>query len=357
METKNFVRRIDKRNDKIRKIMLHSYKDICLNSPNYSTIVSRSELSTEVEFLGQKFKSPVLPANMKCSISFEKAEELSENGYFYILHRFYDYEEIKNWIKNNQHLKTISISLGVKQKDYEFIEWLAHRTFCRVDYITIDVAHGHHVLVRNIIDFINSHKEIFKKDPKIIAGNIITKKAVFDLKSWGVDAVKCGIAQGRGCSTFNTTGVGCPQFSAVLECSKPPYFPINRDTIGEYVLPVIADGGVREIGDYCKALVAGASMVMSGSEFVKCIDSPAEPMDYKIGGNPKTKKYYGSASSENKGSEDYVEGFNNVLLECNDLSYLQYYEKIKQGIQSCMSYHNIRNISEFNKIQWSTANE
>lgn len=336
----------------------YAYKDICLANPQYSEIASRSNLSTEVDFLGQKFKSCAIPANMACSISFDKAEELSEAGYFYILHRFYDYEEIKKWICRNQHLKTISISLGVQNKDYEFIEWLAHYSRKRVDYICIDIAHGHCKAMKDFVEHIRGHFGMFKKNPKIIGGNVITQKALSDLASWGCDSVKCGIAQGAGCSTFNTTSVGCPQFSAVLKCCKPKredgFYHINDGE--KSIIPIIADGGIRQIGDYCKALVAGATMVMAGSEFVKCVDSPAEIVGWENGGIPKTKKYYGSASSTNKGSDNYVEGFENIKLECNNLTYLQYLDKIKQGIQSCMSYHNINDIKDMKKIQWSVIN-
>ena len=77
-----------------------------------------------------------------------------------------------------------------------------------------------------------------------------------DLKSWGADAVKVGLSMGKSCTTYNCTGVGTPMFSTVANLSY-----LN--------VPVIADGQIREVGDVCKALVAGADMVMIGSEFAK----------------------------------------------------------------------------------------
>ena len=100
---------------------VYSYKDIVLQ-PAYSEIESRSKLDASVEFLGKVFESAALPANMKCTIDFKKARELSEAGYFYVLHRFYDYGDIINWIIENQDMKTISISIGVNKKDYDFID-------------------------------------------------------------------------------------------------------------------------------------------------------------------------------------------------------------------------------------------
>jgi GMP reductase len=118
----------------------YSYKDIALQ-PAYSEIGSRSKLDASVEFLGKVFESAALPANMKCTIDFKKARELSESGYFYVLHRFYDYEDIINWMIENKDMKTISISIGVNKKDYDFIDKIIQKDI-EVDFITIDVAHG-----------------------------------------------------------------------------------------------------------------------------------------------------------------------------------------------------------------------
>jgi len=316
---------------------MYHYKDIFFANPVFSKIPSRRGLSVSTELCGRKFLSPAIPANMVCSISFEKAKELSELGYFYILHRFYEYDQILEWIENNQNLSLISISIGANEKDYNLLDKIKEKNL-RVDYITIDIAHGHCLKMKHIVSFI---KNTFGDKIKIIAGNIITSSAVKDFKDWGVDIAKVGIAQGGACSTYNKTGVGLPQFSAVLSCAR------------DNVLPVIADGGIREIGDYSKALVAGATMVMSGSEFVKCVDSPAETYSHKNGGLPNKKIYFGSASSVNKGSDDYSEGFDEIILDCNNLTYTEYYEKIKQGIQSCMSYHNIIDITKMKNIKYS----
>jgi len=309
----------------------YSYDNIVL-TPKYSEARSRSNLDTSVEFLGKNFKSVAMPANMKCTIDFTKAEELSEAGYFYVLHRFYNYDHIYDWVKNNQHLKTISISIGVNEKDYELVNDLFVNKL-RVDYITIDVAHGHHILVKEMIEHIKNHS--FENDAKIIAGNIGTTYAAMDLKSWGADAVKVGLSMGKSCTTYNCTGVGTPMFSTVANLS---YLDI----------PVIADGQIREVGDVCKALVAGGNMVMIGSEFAKCKDSPAKRVDLK-------KEFYGSASSTNKGHDGYVEG-KTVYLEMRDESYEQYLNRINQGIQSCMSYAGVDNVDKLHLMEYSAYN-
>jgi GMP reductase len=306
----------------------YSYDNIVL-TPKYSEIMSRSKLDASVEFLGKKFKSVAIPANMKCTIDFKKAKELSEAGYFYVLHRFYDYNDIYNWVKDNQDLKTISISVGVNEKDWELVNDLFVNKL-RVDYITIDVAHGHHILVKDMIEHIKNHN--FKNDAKVIAGNIGTIEAASDLSFWGADAVKVGLSMGKSCTTYNCTGVGTPMFSTVACLSY-----LN--------VPVIADGQIREVGDVAKALVAGADMVMIGSEFAKCFDSPAKRV-------MKKKEFYGSASSTNKGHDGYVEG-KIVYLEMRQESYKEYLERINQGIQSCMSYAGTDDIKKLHLMEYS----
>lgn len=312
---------------------LHSYKDIVL-LPNYSEITSRKNANCSVEFLGKMFKSVAIPANMRCTIDFAQAVNLAEHGYFYILHRFYEYEEILNWMSHNRDIY-ISISVGVKPEDYDFISKIKTSQL-RVDCITIDVAHGHHFSVKSMIMFI---RETFGDKVKIIAGNIGTSRALEDLADWGADAAKVGLSMGKSCTTYNCTGVGTPMFSAVYHMCHD-----DEDSYEAPRIPIIADGQVREVGDVCKALVAGATMVMVGSEFAKCSDSPAEVID-------NHKIFFGSASSFNKGSDSYVEG-QKVLLEQKSETYLNYIKRINEGIQSCMSYAGTDNLDGLRYMQF-----
>ncbi len=329
----------------------YSYKDIVLQ-PAYSEIKSRSSLDASVKFLGKTFESAAIPANMKCTINFKKARELSEAGYFYVLHRFYDYDEILDWMIENKDMKTISISVGVNQKDKDFIDKIVDQNV-DVDFITIDVAHGHHVLVKNMITYINNKLRV-----KVIAGNVGTYQAAKDLYDWGADAVKIGLSMGKSCTTYNCTGVGTPMFSAVSSIAKQKFnkYVVHKQggLAGEYKeisIPVIADGQIREVGDVCKALVAGADMVMIGSEFAKCEDSPADIIGGPAMGNVDKKVFYGSASSTNKGHDGYVEG-QTVYMDMRNETYVQYFNRINQGVQSCMSYAGVNNITSLINMEY-----
>jgi GMP reductase len=329
----------------------YSYKDIVLQ-PSYSEVRSRSELDASVEFLGRRFESAAIPANMKCTIDFKKAKELSEAGYFYVLHRFYDYDDILKWMIKNKDMRTISISVGVSKKDFNFIDEIIKRKI-GVDFITIDVAHGHHVLVKRMITYINNKLRV-----NIIAGNVGTYQAAKDLYDWGADAVKIGLSMGKSCTTYNCTGVGTPMFSTVSSIARKKftkYVVKNHGGLAgedlEVSIPVIADGQIREVGDVCKALVAGADMVMIGSEFAKCEDSPADIIGGPAMGNANKKVFYGSASSTNKGHQGYVEG-QTVYMDMRNETYMQYFNRINQGIQSCMSYAGVGKISELTNMEY-----
>ena len=329
----------------------YSYKDIVLQ-PAYSEIRSRSSLDASVKFLGKTFESAAIPANMKCTIDFNKAKELSQAGYFYVLHRFYDYDEILDWMIENKDMETISISVGVNKKDRDFIDKIVEKNVS-VDFITIDVAHGHHVLVKNMITYINN-----KLSVNVIAGNVGTYQAAKDLYDWGADAVKIGLSMGKSCTTYNCTGVGTPMFSAVSSIAKQKFskYVVHKQggLAGEYkdiTIPVIADGQIREVGDVCKALVAGADMVMIGSEFAKCEDSPADIIGGPAMGNTNKKVFYGSASSTNKGHEGYVEG-QTVYMDMRNETYVQYFNRINQGVQSCMSYAGVDDINSLVDMEY-----
>ena len=203
-----------------------------------------------------------------------------------------------------------------------------------MDFVTIDIAHGHSFLVKNMI----KHIKKYLPDSYIIAGNVATANAVDDLAEWGADCVKVGIGQGNVCTTKDKTGFTMPMFSCVLDCAQ-----------SQSKIPVIADGGLRCNGDIAKALTAGASFCMAGSLFTGCTDSPAVTtvIDGKI-----YKQYFGSASEHNKNTKRHIEG---VMKEvpANHLTYLQKLDEVTQDLQSAVSYAGGRDISAFSKTTWN----
>lgn len=331
-----------------------NYSSIALQ-PSYSSIASRATLKPHAQLGNRVFSSVAIPSNMLCTINHELSNSLSAHGNrFYIMHRFElekTFAWCARWIESeiinpdteweDVIVPYLSLSVGVGPGDRYFIRRLANlkprsEQNPRIEYITVDVAHGHHGLVRDMICFVRQ----YFPDAFIIAGNIGTPEAVNDLEQWGADALKVGLSCGKACTTYNCTGVGTPMFSAILECA-------NVATV-----PIIADGQVREPGDVCKALVAGATMVMIGSEFAACEDSPAKTLIAREGGHTfRQKEYFGSASEKTKGHKGYEEGTTRYI-DIKHESYDALYRKINEGVTSCMSYAGVERIEDLVNMKW-----
>jgi IMP dehydrogenase len=132
-----------------------------------------------------------------------------------------------------------------------------------VDLLVVDTAHGHQ---RKMLDALAAVRSVDPGVP-VVAGNVVSADGVRDLVGAGADIVKVGVGPGAMCTTRMMTGVGRPQFSAVLECS------IEAARLGAHVW---ADGGVRHPRDVALALAAGAANVMIGSWFAGTHESPGD---------------------------------------------------------------------------------
>jgi GMP reductase len=302
------------------------YDDIYL-VPNYSELESRKEADTTVVFGNSRFDLPIIPSNMMSVINEEWASWLSDNHYFYVMHRFNSCTIPFVQKANTDEWDTISISTGVNDDSLFELQVLANDK-CLIDYITIDVAHGHHIKVKNRIEQI---KELFP-NAFLIAGNTSSVEATLALEEWGADATKCLIGTGSACSTKYQTGFHVPSFSCILDCSRYAKKPI------------IADGGAKYYGDIAKALVAGATMVMSGGMFASCNDSPAPFVNGK-------KHYFGNASATAKGQNLHVEGFD-LQIEMAEVSLRERMYEIKQALQSSISYAGGNDLSCFQKVNY-----
>ncbi|MEU9833911.1 GuaB1 family IMP dehydrogenase-related protein [Streptosporangium sp. NPDC048047] len=151
-----------------------------------------------------------------------------------------------------------------------------------VDCLVVDTAHGHQEKM------ISALKAVRALDPDVpvAAGNVVTAGGVRDLVEAGADILKVGVGPGAMCTTRMMTGVGRPQFSAVLECAT------EARRLGRHVW---ADGGVRHPRDVALALAAGASNVMIGSWFAGTYESPGDTRTAADG--RRYKENFGMASA------------------------------------------------------------
>jgi IMP dehydrogenase len=132
-----------------------------------------------------------------------------------------------------------------------------------VDLLVVDTAHGHQ---DKMLSALQAVRGLAPQVP-VAAGNVVTPRGVADLVAAGADIVKVGVGPGAMCTTRMMTGVGRPQFSAVLECAA------EARRLGAHVW---ADGGIRHPRDVALALAAGASNVMIGSWFAGTYESPGD---------------------------------------------------------------------------------
>lgn len=159
-----------------------------------------------------------------------------------------------------------------------------------VDAIVIDTAHGHS---RGVLETVKSVRKLFPK-LELIVGNVGTEEGTRDVIRAGADAVKVGIGPGSICTTRVVAGVGVPQLTAILQCSK---------VAAQARVPLIADGGVKQTGDIAKAIAAGADAVMIGGLFAGVDESPGEKVLYE-GRSYKVYRGMGSIEAMKQGSRD-----------------------------------------------------
>ena len=245
---------------------------------------------------------------------------------------------------DNQGRLRIGAALGVngdvKTKASELIR-------AGVDLLVLDTAHGHQ---EKMIEALKAVRSLNPSIP-IVAGNVVTAEGVKDLIEAGADIVKVGVGPGAMCTTRMQTGVGRPQFSAVMECAEA------ARELGKHIW---ADGGVRHPRDVALALAAGASAVMVGSWFAGTYESPS---DLRVDSSGRLyKESFGMASARavaaRTSSEDAFERARKALYEEGISTSRMYLDPIRPGVEdlideiiaglrSSCTYAGAKNLNEF----------
>ncbi len=197
-----------------------------------------------------------------------------------------------NSAKDEQGRLLCGAGVGITPNMMERIDALVA---AHVDVIVLDSAHGHSV---NVLNALRNIKAKYP-DLQVIAGNVATGEGTRALIEAGADAVKIGIGPGSICTTRVVAGIGVPQISAIMDA-----YAVAK----EYNIPIIADGGIKYSGDCTKALAAGASVLMMGSLFAGCDESPGTFELYQ-GRKYKVYRGMGSIAAMENGSRDrYFQG-------------------------------------------------
>jgi IMP dehydrogenase len=217
------------------------------------------------------------------------------------------------------------------------------------DLLVIDVAHGHQRRMLEVVELVRS----LSPSVPIMAGNVVTREGTRELISAGADLVKVGVGPGAMCTTRMMTGVGRPQFSAVLDCAT------EARKLGKHAC---ADGGVRHPRDVALALAAGAANVMIGSWFAGTYESPADVMRDSDG--RFYKENFGMASqravkARSRGEslfdrarkELFEEGISTsrMYLDPEHPGVEDIIDQITAGVRSSCTYAGARTLEEFHQ--------
>lgn len=305
-----------------------TFDDVLL-VPKYSEIQSRKEIDLSVPSLG--LSCPFISSPMDTVTEVDMAVEMSNCGGMGVIHRYNTIEEqvllAKNSISKGARPAT---AIGVSG---DFIERASALYEAGIRYFCVDVAHGHHILMKDALGKLRSK---FGKSVHIMAGNVATLEGFNDLSDWGADSIRVGIGGGSICSTRIQTGHGVPTLQSVIDCSRT-----DRDSL------IIADGGMRTTGDVAKAIAGGADLIMCGSMFAGTDESPGEVFASSDG--KKYKVYRGMASIEAqrdwKGSHNSIEGVSTTIPYKGSI--VDIISLMKKQLSSACSYSGSLNLKEF----------
>jgi IMP dehydrogenase len=331
-----------------------TYDDIQL-VPQYSDIPSRTQINLHT-LVSRRYGllNPIVASPMDTVCGEEMAFKMFLMGGVGCIHRFMSIEEQSKIVKSlyqriygegfggpfedwgimydtwhsEINLIPIMAAIGVSESDKERAKSLVESG---ANILVIDVAHGHHT---NVLEMIKWCKNNLDDKVDIIAGNIATAQAAMDLVTYGADGLRVGIGGGSLCTTRIKTGFGVPNVSCLEEIIRVAK------------VPIMADGGIRTSGDIAKALALGSSSVMLGSLLAGTDEAPGQIIETPKG---LYKRYRGSASLETKVVNGQqvrnVEGESTTIPYKGGVKFIV--NGLLDGVKSALSYGGARNLKEF----------
>lgn len=226
------------------------YSDVLI-VPKFSDIDSRSKVIMDY--------NPIIASNMDGVGTFSMARAMSKHEALTAIVKHYTLDDWIGFIEScldNDNLYPLEysfVSTGISSNDYKLTTSIIREIKLRTGIpakICVDVANGYMNQFYDFVARLRDENEL----SLVMAGSIVTPNAVTKLEEAGADLIKVGIGSGAVCTTRIKTGIGYPQFSAVAECA----LACNKSDI-------VADGGITNPGDVCKAIGAGAKYVKLGS--------------------------------------------------------------------------------------------
>lgn len=326
---------------------MNNYLSWCFDDvllvPSFSSIKSRKDVNVKQQVCGEDILG-IISSNMDSVTGPEMALEMNRLGAKGCLHRFCPIDSnVEMFTKSKAAKPWVSVGLGEKE-----LERAKALSDSGATTFVIDVAHGASMEVVNQAKKI---RDFLPKETFLIVGNFATGRAINDfVYHFGmdklIDGFKVGIGGGSACTTRKVTGCGIPTLGSVIDCIKTNY-------------PIIADGGIRNSGDFAKCLAAGAKAVMIGRLLAGTTESPGKltmgqeenyPTDF-IEHYYLYKLYRGSASA----SSYEVQNKRAIHRSPEGESYLvdhtggacKVIQQLEAGLRSSMSYLGANDLQEF----------
>jgi len=325
-------------------LLLPNYTDFSRDDVDLST-----KLSSKIEL-----KLPLISSPMDTVTMSEMAINLAKNGALGIIHRnlsidvqALEISKVKNTIFENTASAitdtdgklVVGAAVGVGDDLAPRVKALVE---AEVDVLVVDSAHGHSKLVIEATKFIKiNYPQII-----LISGNVTSYDGALALIEAGTDAIRVGMGPGSICTTRIVTGMGVPQLTAISEVAR---------AAKDAGVKIIADGGIKQLGDISKALGFGADCVMLGSMLAGFDESPGEIFE-KDGKKYKSYRGMGSVGAMVDGSNSrYGQSPDPKKMVAEGVEALVNYKgavdlilnQISGGLRSSLFYTGSKNLSEF----------
>jgi GMP reductase len=309
------------------------YNDVLINPGPSKKALTRKMVDIKMD-LGFDKIIPIVIANMLSLGTYKIANIMAEHNILVFLHKEYTAAEHIKMYNTLTTPRLVGITSGVQQWDKEKTIEVCSQV--KYGYINVDIANVY-ANVSGIVETIKLYKETFPNIP-VVAGNICNTLVLDELVDAGADFIKVGVGPGAACKTRSEIGVGVPQFSAVLEVAAA------AKKLG---VKVIADGGCVTSGDVCKAIAAGADIVMIGG-----MVSKSEECDNIVEINGKKYvNFFGLGSNKQYSltgptEQEYRPNEGRDLLIPVQGSIVDVTNQIKGALRSVCTYVGVDNIND-----------